>query len=192
MLFEHLLTRYRGLFATVVLLPISVTYAIWLGIRNRIVFLLKSAPAKHDLKVQKVIEQIEDWKQAGCKEKLCTARSGWKSMSELVPKYKLSHRNIHIDLYDILDLDEAREVVKVEPLVTMGQLSRNLLSRGWTLPVMPELEDLTVGGLIMGFGVETSSHKYGLFQFICESFEIVTAEGKLLRCSQSENQELFY
>ena len=49
MLFEHLLTRYRGLFATVVLLPISVTYAIWLGIRNRIVFLLKSAPAKHDL-----------------------------------------------------------------------------------------------------------------------------------------------
>ncbi len=74
MLFEHLLTRYRGLFATVVLLPISVTYAIWLGIRNRIVFLLKSAPAKHDLKVQKVIEQIEDWKQEGCKEKLCTAR----------------------------------------------------------------------------------------------------------------------
>ena len=192
MLFEHLLTRYRGLFATVVLLPISVTYAIWLGIRNRFVFLLKSAPAQHDLKVLKVIEQIEDWKQGGCKEKLCTARSGWKSMSELVPKYKLSHRNIHIDLYDILDLDEAREVVKVEPLVTMGQLSRNLLSRGWTLPVMPELEDLTVGGLIMGFGVETSSHKYGLFQFICESFEIVTAEGKLLRCSQSENQELFY
>ena len=191
-LFEHLLTRYRGLFATTVLLPVSVIYAICLGIRNRIVFLSRSAPAKHDFKVQKIIEQIEAWKQDGCKEKLCTARSGWKSMSELVPKYKLSHRNVHIELYDILDLDEDRKVVKVEPLVTMGQISRNLLPRGWTLPVMPELDDLTVGGLIMGFGVETSSHKYGLFQFICESFEIVTAEGKLLRCSPSENQTLFY
>ena len=192
MIFEHLLTRYRGLFATAVLLPVSAIYAAYLGIRNRIAFLLQSAPAKHDFKVRKVIGQIEAWKQDGCKEKLCTARSGWKSMSELVPKYKLSHRNIHIDLYDILDLDERRGVVKVEPLVTMGQISRNLLPRGWTLPVMPELDDLTVGGLIMGFGVETSSHKYGLFQFICESFEIVTAEGKLLRCSQSENQTLFY
>ena len=40
------------------------------------------------------------------------------------------------------------------------------------------------GGLIMGVGVETSSHKYGLFQHNCVSFEIVTADGSLLRCSK--------
>jgi len=55
-----------------------------------------------------------------------------------------------------------------------------------------ELDSLTVGGLIMGFGVETSSHKYGLFQHICLAFEIVTAEGKLIKCSATENPELFY
>ncbi|MEI7869265.1 MAG: FAD-binding oxidoreductase [Candidatus Methylumidiphilus sp.] len=190
--FEYLLTHYRGLFATVVLLPVSTVYGAYIGIRNRLVFALQSAPAQHDLKVRKVIGQIEEWKRDGCKEKLCTARSGWKSMSEMVPKYKLTHRNIHIDMHDILDMDEQRGVVRVEPLVSMGQISRNLLPRGWTLPVMPELDNLTVGGLIMGFGVETSSHKYGLFQYICESFEIVTAEGKLLRCSRSENTELFH
>lgn len=27
-----------------------------------------------------------------------------------------------------------------------------------------ELDDLTVGGLVMGTGIETSSHNYGLFQ----------------------------
>jgi delta24-sterol reductase len=190
--FEYLLTHYRGLFATLILLPISAFYGAYITIRNGLVFYLKSAPAKHDYKVQQVIAQIEAWKSDGCKEKLCTARSGWKSMSELVPKYKLSHRKIHIDMYDILDLDESRGVVRVEPLVSMGQISSSLLPRGWTLPVMPELDDLTVGGLIMGFGVETSSHKYGLFQFICESFEIVTAEGKLLRCSLTENTDLFH
>ena len=54
--------------------------------------------------------------------------------------------------------------VKCEPLVTMGQLSRTLNHIGWTIPILPELDDLTIGGLVMGTGIETSSHKYGLFQ----------------------------
>lgn len=191
-LFEYLLTHHRGWFATLILLPLSVAYGVYRSIRNRIVFQLNSAPARHDERVRHVIRQIEEWKQQGAGEKLCTARSGWKSMSELVPKYKLSHRAIDVSLYDILGIDEERRTVWVEPLVTMGQISASLIPRGWTLPVLPELEDLTVGGLIMGFGVETSSHKYGLFQHICESFEIVTAEGRLLRCSNTENSDLFH
>ncbi len=191
-LFEHILTRYRGVFATVILLPISVVYAIASSIRQCMAFYLQSAPAKHDQRVAHVIRQIQDWQREGCKEKLCTARSGWKTMSELVPKYKLSHRNIDVGLHDILHIDGQSQLVKVEPLVSMGQITRTLLPLGWTLPVVPELDDLTVGGLIMGFGVETSSHKYGLFQYICESFDIVTAEGKLLHCSRMENAGLYY
>jgi len=191
-LFEHILTHYRGLFATVVLLPLSSVYSIAATIRQGIVFHLRSAPAKHEQRVAQVIQQIADWRRDGCREKLCTARSGWKTMSELVPKYKLSHRHIDVGLYDILHVDEERKLVRVEPLVSMGQITRTLLPLGWTLPVVPELDDLTVGGLIMGFGVETSSHKYGLFQSICESFEIVTAEGKRLRCTAAENADLYY
>lgn len=191
-LFEHVLTHYRGIFATVFLLPISVAYGAYATIRNGLAFRFNSAPGKHDARVAAVIQQIEDWKKHGAQQKLCTSRSGWKTMSELVPKYKLSHRKIDVGLYDILEIDAQRGIVRVEPLATMGQISRSLISRGWTLPVVPELDSLTVGGLIMGFGVETSSHKYGLFQHICESFEIVTAEGKLFKCSAAENSELFY
>lgn len=189
---EYILTYHRGLFATLFLLPISVIYGAYVTLRNRIIFLCHSAPARHDEKVRRVIRQIDLWKEQGCKEKLCTGRSGWKSMSELIPIYKYSHRKIHIDLYDILEIDVSRRVVRVEPLVTMGQLSSTLKVEGWMLPVVPELNDLTVGGLIMGFGVETSSHRYGLFQHICESFEIITAEGTLVTCSRSENPELFH
>ncbi len=191
-LFEHILTHYRGLFATIFLLPVSVVYGVYSGVRNWIAFYCNSAPAKHDARVNAVIRQILDWQQQGAAQKLCSARSGWKTMSEWVPKYKLSHRNIDIAMYDILHIDIERGVVRVEPLASMGQISRDLKSRGWTLPVVPELDSLTVGGLIMGFGIETSSHKYGLFQHICVCFEIVTAEGKLMKCSASENPELFY
>lgn len=37
------------------------------------------------------------------------------------------------------------QVVRVEPLANMGQVTALLISVGWTLPVVPELDDLTVG-----------------------------------------------
>ena len=36
---------------------------------------------------------------------------------------------------------------------------KNLIKQGWMLPVVPELDDLTIGGLVMGGGIETTSHK---------------------------------
>ncbi len=189
--FEYILTHHRGLFATLILLPISCIYSAYVFVRNHILFRLRSAPAHHEQRVNDVIRQIEEWKKDGAQQQLCTARSGWQAMSEMVPKYKLSRRNIQIGMYDILEIDETRQTVRVEPMASMGQISRTLISKGWILPVVPELDDLTVGGLVMGFGVETSSHKYGLFQYICESFDLVTAEGKLIHCSATENAELF-
>ena len=50
---------------------------------------------------------------------------------------------------------------------------------GWTLAVLPELDDLTVGGLICGCGVESSSHHHGMFQETLVSCEIVMANGEV-------------
>nr|CAH7739311.1 unnamed protein product [Callosobruchus chinensis] len=74
----------------------------------------------------------------------------------------------------------------------MGQLTATLIPKGWTIPVVPEIDDLTVGGLVMGTGVETTSHKYGLFQHTCLAYELVLCDGSVVRCSKDENSELFY
>ena len=37
------------------------------------------------------------------------------------------------------------QTVRVEPLVTMGQLTATLDPLGWTVHIVPELDDLTVG-----------------------------------------------
>ncbi len=73
----------------------------------------------------------------------------------------------------------------------MGQLTHTLDRLGWTIPIVPELDDLTVGGLVMGTGIETSSHRYGLFQvgqcghLLDFSKEIVIAlvENSLYKCN---------
>lgn len=60
-------------------------------------------------------------------------------------KYKEKNTRINLELYDVLDIDIQKETVWLEPQVTMGQLTAALLPIGWTIPVLPELDDLTVG-----------------------------------------------
>lgn len=126
------------------------------------------------------------------KTKMCTARPGWQTMSFRRPLYKKHFTQINCNLIDILDVDLAREIIRVEPMVNMGQISTTLAKLGWTIAIVPELDDLTVGGLVMGTGVESSSHIYGLFQHICVSYELVLADGSLIKCSKDENSDLFY
>lgn len=66
----------------------------------------------------------------------------------------------------------------------MGQLTRILGSKGYTILVVPELKFLTVGGLICGAGLETSSHKYGFFHNTCTSYEVVLSSGEVVKCSK--------
>jgi len=44
---------------------------------------------------------------------------------------------------DIVNIDEKNETVFVEPLVNVGQITATLIPRGWTLCIIPELDDLT-------------------------------------------------
>jgi delta24-sterol reductase len=53
------------------------------------------------------------------------------------------------------------------------------------------MDDLTVGGLYMGVGIETSSHKYGLFNDTVLEAEVCLADGTVLTCSKTQNRDLF-
>ncbi|XP_071953464.1 delta(24)-sterol reductase-like isoform X1 [Antedon mediterranea] len=181
---EHVLIHQRWIFVCLFLLPMSVIFDAFYFARNWLIFKINSAPKMHLQKVKKVQNQVKEWKDGGRQIKMCTARPGWQTVSPRVGRYKNTHFNIHINLMDILEVDTNRRVVTVEPLVTMGQISATLNPLGWTLPVLPELDDLTVGGLIMGVGIESSSHKHGLFQHTCLAYEIILADGSVVNCSK--------
>ena len=71
----------------------------------------------------------------------------------------LDYFQIQINLSNIISLDTVNQIVRVEPMVSIGILNDYLIKLGWTVPVVPELDDLTIGGLVMGGGIETTSHK---------------------------------
>ncbi|XP_046455631.1 delta(24)-sterol reductase-like [Daphnia pulex] len=188
----YILINYRWVFVCFFLLPLSLVYDIYHLARSWIIFKLNSAPKKHDERVKFVQKQVREWNQQGRNTPMCTARPGWQTISFRQPKYKKTLFNVKVNLMDVLEIDTERKTVRVEPLVSMGQLSATLNPLGWTIPILPEMDDLTVGGLIMGTGIETSSHKHGLFQHICVSFELVVADGSVVKCSKEENSDLYY
>uniref|UniRef100_A0A2K5KR84 Delta(24)-sterol reductase n=1 Tax=Cercocebus atys TaxID=9531 RepID=A0A2K5KR84_CERAT len=189
---EFVLIHQRWVFVCLFLLPLSLIFDIYYYVRAWVVFKLSSAPRLHEQRVRDIQKQVREWKEQGSKTFMCTGRPGWLTVSLRVGKYKKTHKNIMINLMDILEVDTKKQIVRVEPLVTMGQVTALLTSIGWTLPVLPELDDLTVVFFFILTGIESSSHKYGLFQHICTAYELVLADGSFVRCTPSENSDLFY
>ena len=66
------------------------------------------------------------------------------------------------------------------------------MKAGLTLPVVPELDTLTIGGLLMGGGIESTSHKHGLFHRLATAYQLVTATGDLLEVTESSHPDIFH
>jgi delta24-sterol reductase len=187
----EVLTEHRGLFVTVFVLPISLAFDVAFALRAWVVLKLYSAPKLHEQRVVGIRTQILAWKASGASTKLCTSRGGWQSISPSLRPYKKTSTTIDVNLYDILELNQGEGWVRVEPMVNMGMLSHFLVPHGLTIPVLPEMDDLTVGGLLMGVGIETSSHVFGLFNDTVVEAELILASGEVVVCSKAQNRELF-
>ncbi|XP_048395469.1 delta(24)-sterol reductase isoform X2 [Stegostoma tigrinum] len=170
---EYIIIHHRWVFVCLFLLPLSVVFDVYYYLRAWLVFKLCSAPKQHDQRVKDIQRQVRKWKNEGNRTYMCTGRPGWLTVSLRVGKYKKTHKNIMINLMDILEVDTEQQIVRVEPLVNMGQLTALLNSIGWTLPVVPELDDLTVAEIKI-----IPAKKYVRLQYqsvhglkkICETF----------------------
>eukprot|EP00250_Pteridium_aquilinum_P007496 c17201_g1_i1 orf=274-2031(+) len=149
---------------------------------------------EHDLNVLKLIKRLRQ-RRPNSDGLVCTARKPCVTMGTRNMDYKRARR-FEVDLStfsNVLDIDPVRMIARVEPLVNMGQITRLTIPMNLSLAVVPELDDLTVGGLINGYGIEGSSHIYGLFSDTVVSYELVLADGKLVRATaENEYADLFY
>jgi len=189
---QRFLVLNRSPMVLAFVLPLSRFYQFYSRFRSAFVLKTESAPGLHTQRVEHIQKQFQQWREQGGGKRISTARPGWQRVSMKQSSYKQSCFLVHVDrMTDIIEIDTEARWVSVEPMVTMGQLVPALMELGWTLPVVPELEELTVGGMIAGTGVESSSHHSGLFQEFCLELEVVLASGSVVRCSRREREDLF-
>lgn len=187
----YVLTHHRSAVVTLFGLPMSLLWNCAMNIRSKYIQAFYSAPHLHGERVRTIQHQIRN-----CPNKnapICTARPGWMSVSLSYRNYKTKWNAIKMPLYDILDVDTESLIVRVEPFVSIGQLTHLLNPKGYTLPVVPEMDDLTVGGLINGTGIESSSHRYGLFHEIVTEMELILGDGTVVvATADNEYKDLFH
>jgi delta24-sterol reductase len=145
-------------------------------------------PITHDARVAEIGRQIVS-RPPGTR---ITIRKATPSHSIRDQGYKRGLHAVNVEALDqILDIDAARGLARVEGQVTMGALAAATLGRGWLPAVVPEFRMFTVSGLINGEGIQSSSHRHGLFTDTLESIDIVTADGSVWTASATEHPELF-
>ncbi|CAH0551811.1 unnamed protein product [Brassicogethes aeneus] len=188
----EILENHRGLVVVLFVLPAGFIFDLFLKTKRNIYKTLCSSPEKHDERVRIIQQKVQEWhKQPSENRKLlCTSRPNWLSLSVTFFRKDLCHQ-IPIDLFDILELDEENMHVRVEPMVQVGEIAKYLIPKGYTLAVTLEIADATLGGLAMGVGMTTHSHKVGLYQENVISYEVILGDGSLVTASRKENSDLF-
>ncbi|GHF53259.1 FAD-linked oxidase [Streptomyces mashuensis] len=186
------LADHRWLYVVPVLLPLSKAYALAEALTSRLRRRRTGVVRRHQWRVAHMQARVRERERHGGGALISTARPPWRSMAHSrETSYKDEAFLVPTQLDDILGVDVDRGTVTVGPAITMGRLIAGL-PRGWTLPVVPELEDLTVGGLLMGYGIETSSHRHGLFADNVTSCEVLLADGEVVTADRTHHADLFH
>lgn len=92
---------------------------------------------------------------------------------------------------DVIVLDEARRLVRIEPGARWRDVATVLESHGWALS-SGDYGGVGVGGLATAGGIGFLNRKHGLTIDHLQAVEMVLADGTLVRASADENPELFW
>jgi FAD binding domain len=105
--------------------------------------------------------------------------------------YKTGCHPVKVDGLDrILDLDRETRLARVEGQVTLGHLCKEAAAVGLMPKVVPEFETFTVSGLVNGLGIETSSHRHGVFPASAVALEVVLGNGDVLEVDREHHADL--
>lgn len=190
----RLAAQFRTPVLMFIVVPLSFLLWVHAKVRDRVrLYFLDNSIKAHLLRVERIKKQVKGWNESGRKSIMRTARPNWASMSTKLNSNKgESHKIMTHDLTSIIDVDYEAMTVTAEPAVNMGQITHFLVPKGYALLIQVEMESLTIGGLSMGFGMETNSHIVGFFQESIVSYELVTADGERINVSAESDRELFY
>ncbi|KAK3252247.1 delta(24)-sterol reductase [Cymbomonas tetramitiformis] len=189
-------THLRPLAMMYVVLPLSFILRNVLAIHAFVYNTFLASPQLHQSRVDRVSACVKRrFELPPEKQKpMCTARAAWMNLSTRFATYKESSERIYVaDLCDIISLDEKNMIVRAEPLVEVGTMTRWLQKRGYMLAVNLEIEEATLGGLAMAVGMSTYSHISGLYQENVVAYEVVLADGTFVRATRdNEYKDLWH
>ncbi len=90
-----------------------------------------------------------------------------------------------------INFDDESGVLHCESGVTLDDILRHLVPRGWILPVLPGTRFVTVGGAIANDVHGKNHHRRGSFGCHVLELEILRSDGELVCCSADSHSDWF-
>ncbi len=87
--------------------------------------------------------------------------------------------------------DEEAGLLRCEAGVTLADILKLIVPRGWFLPTTPGTKFVTIGGAIANDVHGKNHHRAGTFGRHVTRFELLRSDGERLICSPDENADLF-
>lgn len=90
-----------------------------------------------------------------------------------------------------IDFDRHTGLLSCEAGVTLEEIIRLVLPKGWFLPVTPGTKFVTVGGAIANDVHGKNHHRAGTFGSHVEAFALLRSTGEISLCTPTENSALY-
>jgi decaprenylphospho-beta-D-ribofuranose 2-oxidase len=94
-------------------------------------------------------------------------------------------------LNHFLGFDDATGILQAQSGVSLDDILRTFVPRGWFPPTTPGTKFITLGGAIASDVHGKNHHSFGCFSQGVLSFDLLQADGSVATCTPQQNAELF-
>ena len=94
-------------------------------------------------------------------------------------------------LHRFISFDQNRGILRCEAGVSLSEILRLVVPKGWFVPVLPGTQWVSVGGAIANDIHGKNHHRAGTFGAHVSCFELLRSNGERLVCSMQQNSDLF-
>ena len=122
-------------------------------------------------------------------KKNCIARGLGRSYgdSSIQPKKTIVTTNLN----KIINFDDKTGILESESGISIKQLNKVIINKGWFLPVTPGSKNITLGGMIATNVHGKNHHKVGSLSNYIINLKVLDNKNRLVTCSKKMNSQFF-
>lgn len=156
-------------------------------------FTSRPVPKTFQQKKDSLLKQYRVFKERNEKTQVALGGKKTTNLFRVVsPNQKRFRLNVR-DFNEVIRVDAKNRFCEVEGMTTYEDLVAATLAHGLMPTVVPELKSITIGGAVVGVGVESSSFRYGFVHETILEMEVLLANGEVLTCTpDNEHSDLFF
>lgn len=92
----------------------------------------------------------------------------------------------------IISFDETSGTLRAESGILLSEILSTFIPRGWTLPVCPGTQYVSLGGALANDVHGKNHHVHGSFANHVRSFDILIPSGEHIHCTRKQHPEIFW